>query len=213
MKKSLLILILLSIVLFCGYELATWFSYRKTSTQQLQTMEIPSGWVAYSDLIDHISLIRPSVSRVLETQEELLATNGLSVCTPDHTKVCIYFPPTYFPGSNFISAEVAIHIIQELPDQGSCFKPYGNEKNGSQVSIGSKAFTKFFWNDNSSSQENSGYNYRSYLSNHCVEIATRITTSTLVASTSTAQFTPEIRSQLEATLSQIAESVRFSESQ
>ncbi len=103
----------------------------------------------------------------------------IPLCDPETTLVCLVYPDTELPRSNFGGAAVSVGLMNNLTTTEQCNTPYNGEQfsNFKVMTLNDRLFSIFVFNEGAMSHRSSSQRYRTWHDNKCFQLETRFNTT------------------------------------
>ncbi len=152
---------------------------------------------------------------MINNRDDIASSGYIPVCDPETSIVCLVFPDTTYPNSNFSQAGVSVNVLPTLTNETVCNTPDTNRNASDRqtVIINGLTFTRFSMGDAAAGHQSGGFNYRTFHDNQCFELTTRVNTTTFenYEPGTIEKFTAEQESAITAQMEAMVQSFKFEE--
>lgn len=155
----------------------------------------------------------PDGAQMLNNKEDISTSGYIPVCDPDTSILCLAFPGSTYPNSNFNGAAVSVNVIPAITVESTCLTmpQSGRDAGTTIVTINGTEYASATGGDAAMSHQSYGTNYRTFHDNKCYELTSLIYTTTfeVYEPGTIEEFTTEQESVITAKLNSIIQSFKF----
>jgi phosphatidylglycerophosphatase A len=199
------LIVTFSVIIIIGFGIIAYFFWKSSTIVSMRYANPDYGF----------SINTPEGVTVLTNQTEIANSGYIPVCSPETAVVCMVFPESTYPNSNFSAAAIGVNVLTDKQSEAACQTPDANRNasDSQRVTIDGVAFIKYSTADAAMSHSSSGYNYRTFHNGQCFELTSRVFSSTyeVYEPGTIEKFTSDQETAITAMLDSTIQSFRFDE--
>lgn len=209
--------IIAAVLLFLLGALAGYFMLKSqlsapTPTQNCPAASAPADFNKYDNARYNLEISYPNQAKLITDKNQMAQSGYIPACDPTNAFACVlYTPKEIFSKTNFESAGLALNSYPDRNNETACLALANGEFELATKTINGIKYSAAKFGDAAAGHQSSGVNYRTFINGNCLEISTRINTSTFENYPLGAieKFTEADRQLLENMLSDILNSLKF----